>query len=186
MAAGVAAALVAAGPARAQEISLEEVAAVEREERAALEKVEAAHGNKPPRELPSQERAQIIHEQQEATRSVLERRSIDPKAFAARVMRLSPAERAQVDAEKAKRDQEERERREREEAAAASEPEEVEVIRGIDEKHPVDLYRDPDEVEVEYLTEGGEADEAPAAKPQKGHQAAPAQKSSRGNKSRHK
>src|SRR4051812_39701947 len=183
MAAGVAAALVAAAPARAGEISLEEIAAVEREEQAALRKVEVAHGDKPPQELPSDERVQIVHEQQDATREVLERRSIDSKEFAGRVMRLSPAERAQVDAQKAKLDQEEKERREREQAAAA-EPDEVEVTRGIDEKHPVDVYRDPGEVQVEHLSEGGEAEEAPAAKPQKGHKAAPAQKSSRGHKSR--
>src|SRR5207248_1081223 len=83
----------------------------------------------------SEERVQMIHEQQEASRSVFEQRSLDRKAFAGRVMRLSPAERAQVDGEKARLDREEKDRRAREEAAATG-SEQVEITRGIDEKHP--------------------------------------------------
>ena len=175
-------------PARGQEISLAEIAGAEREEKAALERVEAAHGSKPPQELPSVERVQIIHEQQAASRAVFEQRKLDPKAFAARVMRLSPAERAQVDAEKKRLDDEEKERKAREEAAAA-EPEELEITRGIDERHPVDLYREPGAVEVENLQEEGAAAEPSSSRPPKGKTsgpAAPSTKSSRGKKSRRK
>lgn len=177
--------------ARAQsDISLQEIAAAEREEKAALAKVEAAHGNKPPQELSPEERAQIIREQQEASRAVYEQRSLDTKGFAGRVMRLSPGERGQVEAEKARMDREEKERLEREAAAANAQPQELEITRGVDEKHPVDLYRAPGEVEVEHLSEGGEAEEAPAGKPQKGHKAAKPVRAVKnpphGKKSRHK
>jgi len=164
--------LAASAAARAQDISVQDIAAAEREEKAAMMKVEAAHGNKSPRDMSAEERAQIIREQQEASRAVYEQRALDTKAFAKRQMRLSPAERGQVDAEKARMDREEKERLEREAAAANAEPEALEITRGVDEKHPVDLYRAPGEPEVEHLSEGGEAEEAPAGKPQKGHKAA--------------
>jgi hypothetical protein len=190
---GLAVGLVVSAAARAQsDISLQEIAAAEREEKAALAKVEAAHGNKAPQELSPEERAQIVREQQEASKDVFERRSLDAKTFAGRVMRLSPAERGQVEAEKARLDQEEKERLEREAAAAAAnaEPGELEITRGVDEKHPVEVYRAPGEPEIEHLSEGGEAEEAPAAgKPQKGHKAvkaAPLKNPPRGKKSRHK
>jgi len=165
-------AVVAVAPraARAQDISTQDVAAAEREEKAALAKVEAAHGNKPPQEMSAEERAQIIREQQEASQAVYARHSLDTKAFAKRVMRMSPGERGQVEAEKARMDQEEKARLERE--AARAEPEDFVITRGVDAKHPVDVYRAPGEPEVEYLSEGGGGEEGPAARPQKGHKAA--------------
>lgn len=180
--------LALSAAARASDLSLEDIATAEREEKAALAKVEAAHGNKPPRELSAGERVQIIREQQEASKAVYAQRSLDAKTFATRVARLTPAERAQVDAEKARMDQEEKERLEREAAAANAEPQPLEITRGVDEKHPVDLYRAPDEPEVEHLSEGGEPEEAPAAKPQKAHgkPASGPKNPSHGKKSRHK
>jgi hypothetical protein len=183
-------ALAVAAAARAQsaDISVQDIANAERDEKAAVAKVEAEHGDKPPQELSSGERSQIVREQQAASRAVLEQRSLDAKALATRVMRLTPDERAQVEAEKARMDQEEKARLEREAAANAA-PQEVEITRGVDEKHPVDLYRAPGEPEVEHLSEGGEADEAPEAKPKKGHQggkAPPMKNPPHGKKSRHK
>jgi len=178
--------------ARAQDISVQDVAAAEREEKAALAKVEAAHGNKPPQELSAEERAQIIREQQEASQEVYARHSLDTKAFAKRQMRMSPSERGQVEAEKARMAEEEKARLEREAAAAKAEPEELVITRGVDEKHPVDVYRAPGEPEVEYLSEGGEGQEGPAARPQTGHKAAAPSKPvklknpPRGKKSRRK
>ena len=167
---------------RAGELSLAEIASLEREERIALERVEAAHGNRLPQELSGDERARIIHEQQAASRALFEQRSVDPKAFARRTMRLTPAERAQVNAEKRRLDQEEEERRAREAAAADAGAGELEVIRGIDERHPVEVYRDPEAVEVEYLQEGEGAAGASAAEPRK----APPKKSSRDRRRRRK
>lgn len=169
-------------PARAQEISLLDIAIAEREEKAALERVEKEHGNKPPQELKSGERAQIIREQQAASRAVFEERKLDPKAFAGRVMRLTPTERALVEAEKKRLDDEEKAALEK-----AKESEELEITRGIDDAHPVDVYREPGAVPVENLQEEGGAVEA--GKPQKASKpsrAAAPQKSPRGKKSRRK
>jgi hypothetical protein len=195
MAVGVVVALVAAMPARAQDISIKDIAETERAEQDALKKVEAAHGNKPPQELSTQERAQIAHEQQDASGSALEQRSVDRKEFAKRVMRLSPAERAQVNAEKTRMDQEEKQRLARD-AAAAAEPQELVITRGVDEKHPVDVYRAPGEPEIEHLSDGSGGEEGPPAKPsksqksQKSHKpprgSGATQKSIRGHKSRRK
>lgn len=178
-------ALLLALPARAAELSLQEIAVAEREERAALEKVNAAHGHKPPQELSAEERSQIIREHQAASRAVFEQRSIDPKAFALRVMRLTPAERAQVEAEKQRMDKEEADRRAREaEEKARADAQEPEVILGIDERRPVDVYLDPDAVPVESLQAEGEAAEPPPEAPAK--PARPPQKTPRGGKSRNK
>jgi hypothetical protein len=171
------------GRVRAQEISLEEIAVTEREERAAMGRVEAAHGSKLPQEHSSTERVQIVREQQAASREVFEQRKLDPKAFARRVMRLSPSERAEVDAIKKRMDEEEQERLEREKAAAAAEPEELEITRGSDERRPVDLYREPGAVVVESLQEEGAAEPEKASRPAR---SAPPQKSSRGGRSRRK
>jgi hypothetical protein len=179
-------AAAAASRAWAADISLEEIAKAEREEKAALAKVEAAHGNKPPKEMSAGERAQIIREQQEASRGVFAQKSLDAKAFATRVMRLTPAERAQVEAEKARMDKEENERLEREAAAANAVPPDLEITRGVDEKHPVDVYRAEGEPEVEHLSDGSGAEEGPAAKPQKANKPAPVKNPPRGKKSRRK
>ncbi|HVE87341.1 MAG TPA: hypothetical protein VND93_31005 [Myxococcales bacterium] len=176
-----------------EDLSLADLASLEREEKLALAAVEAAHGNRPPQQLSADERAQLIHEQQAASRAVFERHSVDSKVFAHRQMKLSPGERAQVDAEKARLDKAEADRLAREEAARNAPPEELEVTRGIDEKHPVDLVREPGAVVVENLQEGEGPTPQPSPakpqKPQKGHKPsrAPApQKSSRAHKSRHK
>jgi hypothetical protein len=183
--------LSASATARAQEPSLSDVAAAERDEKLAISQVEAAHGNKPPQDLSPEERSQIAHEEQEASREVMERHALDPKAYAVRQMRMSPEDRVQVEAEKQRLDEQAEQARKAQERAAqsAAEPQEVEVQRGVSEKHPVDIYRAPDEVPVENLQDDEAPPEPPPpAKPAKGSKASKTapQKSSRAKKSRNK
>lgn len=165
--------LAAASAAAAEEeLTLEQLAAMEREEQAAIDRVSAAHGNQPPHELSLEERAEIAHQQQEASREVFEKYGVDPKEYVGRTARLTPEEIDRVNAEKKRLDEEEKERLAREAAARADPPapapEDVEVVRGINEAKPVEVYREEDgPVEVENLAEiAGESaqEEAPARK----------------------
>jgi hypothetical protein len=163
--------LLAASAAMAEDLSVEQLAAVERDERAAISRVEAAHGNRPPQELTSEERAEIILQQQEASREVFERHGVDPKEYVMRSARLTPEERALVDAEKRRLDLAEAERLAKEAAQANSQataPEDVEVQRGISESDPVEVYReegDPGKVESLAEIAGQPSQEESSAKP---------------------
>lgn len=164
-----------ASAAAAEDLTPERLAALERDERAALDQVDAAHGRRPPREMPAEERAEMIRQQQDASRAVFERHGVDPKEYAVRAARLTPEERDRVDAEKKRLDRAEAERLAREAAAQAEPPapapEDVEVIRGINEANPVELHREEGgPVEVENLAEiadQAEEEEAAATAPER-------------------
>ncbi len=75
--------LSAAGTAvAADELTPEKVGQIKQEERAALAKVDQAHGGKKPSEMTSEERKQVIAEQAAAVDGVLQKHGVDSKAFA--------------------------------------------------------------------------------------------------------
>jgi hypothetical protein len=125
----------------AAELTPQQLALIKREEQKALDQVNAAHGDKKPSELSSEERRQIIEEQQKASREVLERYGVSPKDYAKASANMAGGQRAQVEAEeRALAAKEEQERR----AAAAKKAE-------------------PSEPVIEYGTPGSGAQKGKAA-----------------------
>jgi hypothetical protein len=123
------------------ELSPEAVARIQRDEKAALARVEAAYGNRPPSQLSQEERRQVVREQQAALEEVYARHQVSSKAFARHTARLGREEREQVDA--AHRELEERERTARQAPPEAPEQEPT-IQRGISESSPVELEVAPD------------------------------------------
>lgn len=74
------------------------MAQIRREQKAATDDVARRHGDKKPSELSSSERRQIIFEQQQAERAVLDKHGVDAKEFARYSTRMSREERAATEA----------------------------------------------------------------------------------------
>jgi hypothetical protein len=110
----------------AEDLPPEKLARIRRDEKAALEKVNAAHGGKKSSEMSTAERRQIIQEEQEALQGVLDKHGVSQKDYARQVARMGPKQNAQVDAaEKAL----EASKRSSESGGALS-PEEIPIERG--------------------------------------------------------
>ncbi|OJH33797.1 hypothetical protein [Cystobacter ferrugineus] len=82
----------------AEELPPEKLARIRRDEKEALEKVNAAHGGKKSSEMNTAERRQIIQEQQEAVQGVMDKHGVSRKDYARQVGRMGPKQNAQVDA----------------------------------------------------------------------------------------
>ncbi|HEX5747815.1 MAG TPA: hypothetical protein VFZ09_16340 [Archangium sp.] len=120
----------------AEDLTPEQLARIRRAEKAAVDKVNATHGNKKSSELSNEERRQIIREQQEASRKVMEENGVSPKDYARQSAKMGPKQNEQVAAaEKALEAQEK--------AAGAAkpsadkEPGEIQVQEGFSEDNPV-------------------------------------------------
>jgi hypothetical protein len=120
----------------AGELTPEQLARIRRAEKAAVDKVNAAHGNKKSSELSAEERRQIIREQQEAVRKVMDDHGVSPKDYARQSARMGPKKNEQVAAA-------EKALEEKEKAAASAkpssdkEPGEIQVQEGFNEENPV-------------------------------------------------
>jgi hypothetical protein len=130
--------LTASFAARAEELSPETVANVRREQKAADEKVEKAHGNKPHSEMSSDERRQYMDEQRQARMEVLQKRGLDDKEYSRYEARLTKDQRAQTKSEderlsaKEKKDEEEKKH-------PAKKEEAIPIQRGFGNSRPVEL-----------------------------------------------
>lgn len=123
-------------PGRAEDLTPEQLASIHRDEQKALDQVNAAHGNKPSSELSSSERRQLVHEQQEASRKVLEEHGVSAKDYARQTARMGPQGNEQVaTAEKALEAQEKAKAAQKKPADTG----EIQVQLGVDEAHPVTL-----------------------------------------------
>jgi hypothetical protein len=135
------------GLALAEDIPPEKLAAIRRDEQAALAKVNAAYGNRKPSEMSNEERTQSIREQQQAAQSVLEKHGVSDKDYARQTATMGPEEREAVAlAEKNLEDEEKaRQAREAEEKAKEKQPpEDVPIQMGINEDNPVELESSED------------------------------------------
>ncbi|KFA94662.1 hypothetical protein [Archangium violaceum] len=118
----------------AGDLTPEQMARIRRAEKAAVDKVNAAHGNKKSSEMSNSERREMIREQQEAVQKVMDEHGVSPKDYARQSARMGPKQNEQVAAaEKAL-----------EEKAAASasspqgkEPGEIQLQEGFNEDNPV-------------------------------------------------
>ena len=122
----------------AEDLTPEQLASIRRAEKAAVDKVNAAHGNKKSSELSAAERRQMIREQQEAAQKVMDEHGVSPKDYARQSARMGPKQNEQVAAA-------EKELEAKEKAAKAGKPEqakepgEIQVQEGFSEENPVML-----------------------------------------------
>jgi hypothetical protein len=133
--------------AAAEDLTPERLAEIQRDEQKAIEKVNAAHGNKKPSEMDNEERRQVAQEQQSATQKVLDQHGVTPKAYARSSSAMSREEREQVeDAKRQLATKEEQERLAKEKAEARPKSDRPLVIkRGYGDDQPVNVD-DIDEV----------------------------------------
>lgn len=118
-------------------IAPEKAAAVERAQAKAQAEVAAKYGNKKSSELTQDERRQMVKDQAEADKAVLEKLGVDPKQWARESMKR---DRDQYAKNKALvKEQDEKEKAEEERKKADASKKDVEVQRGINEDNPVTL-----------------------------------------------
>ncbi len=119
----------------AESLTPEQLARIRRDEKAAVDRVNAAHGNKKSSELSTAERRQMIREQQEAIQRVMDEHGVSRKDYARQSARMGPKQNAEVAAaEKALEEQEK--------AAGAAKPQqtgELQVQQGFSDENPVTL-----------------------------------------------
>ena len=127
--------LITPNLALAGELTPEQLARIRRAEKAAVDKVNAAHGNKKSSELSAAERREMIREQQEAVQKVMDEHGVTAKDYARQSARMGPKQNEQVAAA-------EKALEEKEKAAGAAkdkEPGEIQVQEGFSEENPVML-----------------------------------------------
>lgn len=122
----VLAVLTLASASSAAELPLEKIAEVQLAEAAALEKVAAKYGHRPSSELTTEERREMIRDQQRALEAVQTDTGVSQKEYARAVARLTPEENRAV----AKKIVELKAQRAK--AKAGPEPA-VEIYEGLDE-----------------------------------------------------
>lgn len=119
----------------AEGLTAEQIARIRRDEKAAIEKVNAAHGNKKPSELSNAERKQMIEEQQQALQGVMEKHGASRKDYARQVARMGPKGNAEVEAA-----EEALEAAEKAAQASKSEGSEgITVQKGFSNENPVEM-----------------------------------------------
>ncbi len=126
--------LAAPGLALAGDLTPEQIARIRSDEKTALERVNAAHGNRKPSEMDSAERRQVIQEQQQAIQEVRDQHGVSEKDYARQTARMGPKQNAAVEAAA-----KELEEKKAAEAAKSQEPGEIQVQQGFDDENPVTL-----------------------------------------------
>ncbi|MDY7233204.1 hypothetical protein [Hyalangium rubrum] len=142
--------LALAQEAEEQELTPEKIAAIRRDEQKAKDKVNEAYGNRKSSEMSTDERRQVIQEQQQAGQKVMEKHGVSDKEYSRHVARMgreeteavARAEKALEAKEKAAREAEQKKKAEKEL------PEEVPIQQGISDENPVELEASEDAASV--------------------------------------
>lgn len=125
-------------PAGAAEFSPEQVAKIRHEEKAALKKVDEAHGNKKPGEMDNEERRKVIEEKAVAAQAVYEKNGVSAKDFVQYSARMSREDQA-----RAKAEEQRLEEKAKAEAAKQTKPDEgareIPIQQGFDDEYPGQL-----------------------------------------------
>lgn len=116
----------------AEELTPEQIARIRRDEKAAMDKVNTAHGNRKSSELSAAERRQMVREQQEAVGKVMDEHGVSAKDYARQSARMGPKQNEKVAAA-------EKALEAKEKAARGKEPGEIQVQQGFSEDNPVTL-----------------------------------------------
>ncbi len=168
-----------------EELDAEKVARIRRDEQAALNEVNAKHGNKKSSEMSSEERRQVIQEQQAASASVMSKHGVTAKEYERHTARMGREGNKAVD-EATKRLEAEEQAKKEAEARRKAEPKEIPIQQGISEKNPVQLEgetgTESDPLVEQGVDSGDEADSAPEK--QADEEAAQEQRPSRGKRSK--
>lgn len=153
--------LLAPRLARAEDVPPDKLAVIQAEEKKALAAVAAKYGNKPSSQLSTDERAQLIHDQQAAAQKVYDQFGVSAKDVARAEATLTVEERKQLDAAKqelasagdSKTDKAGKADQKNQDGKAGED--EVEIIRGSSDEEPVEIYRDESDVETDRPDENG-------------------------------
>jgi hypothetical protein len=146
--------LAAPGWALAQDERLtpEQIAAIRRDEQKAQEKVTEAYGHRKPSEMSTEERRQMIQDQQKAGLGVMEKHGVSDKEYSRQLARMGREERQAVNQAEKRLESQERAAREAAEQKKAEQarklPEEVPIQQGISDENPVELESSADAASV--------------------------------------
>jgi hypothetical protein len=168
------------------------IAAIESELAKAQAEVAATYGNRKPSELSSDERRQMIRDQADAERRVLERNEVPAREWAHTVARRSRAEKAEVEREAAAIAEQEKAAQEAARKAGAS-PKGVMIVRGLGD-HSTVTVEDPEagpvdtepELSAETQEELQVLRQPQSAGPSETDQGGPAHKTRRSDKRKHR
>jgi hypothetical protein len=115
----------------ADDLNADSVAAIRREQHAAVDKVNAAHGDKKPSEMSREERREIIQEQSKARLEVLERHGVSDKEFSRYEALLSVDQRAEAKKEDERLANKEKQQKEEAKKKAKKDDEPIPIQRGF-------------------------------------------------------
>jgi hypothetical protein len=123
----------------AEDLTPEQMARIRRDEKEAMDKVNAAHGNKKASELSTEERREIIREQQEAARGVMDKHGVSAKDYARQTARMGPKGNEAVAAAEKSLEAKEKAAGAGAAKAEGDEAGEIQIQHGINEENPVML-----------------------------------------------
>jgi hypothetical protein len=126
------------GLALAGELSPEQLASIRRDEQAALDRVNTAHGDKKSSEMDNAERRRLIEDQRQAVREVMEKHGVSEKDYARQVARMGPKGNARVEEALRALEEKEREKAAREQKKAEDAPD-ISIQQGFSDKDPVEV-----------------------------------------------
>jgi hypothetical protein len=129
--------LIVPAIALAEDLPPEKLARIRRDEKAALERVNAAHGSKKSSEMSTAERRQVIQEQQEAIQGVMDKHGVSSKDYARQTARMGPKQNAEVDA--AEKSLDSTTKKASVEEPKPLSPDEIPIQRGWSDEAPVML-----------------------------------------------
>lgn len=130
------ASLLFSAPAFAQ-LSPEAVGQIQDEQKAAVDQVRAAHGNRSPKDMSPEERRQEDQEERKASLSVLDKHGVTDKDVTRYAARMGRSEQAQ--AEQARSQAEAKRAAPKGELPAPPGPVAVEVQHGVSDDHPLEV-----------------------------------------------
>jgi hypothetical protein len=131
--------LAAPGLALAGDLTPEQIAKIRSDEKAAVDRVNAAHGNKQPSEMSSAERRQFAQEQQKAVLEVREQNGVSEKDYARQTARLGRKQTAAVEEAAKQLEAKKAAEAAKGQPAQPQEPGEIQVQQGFDDENPVTM-----------------------------------------------
>lgn len=169
----------------ADELTPDKAAQVQHDRDKAMADVSKKYGNKKSSELSSDERREMIRDQREADKQVLEKNGVEAKDMARYEARMNLSDREATKAAKERIEQKEAADKKAAEAKAKAQPQEVQVQRGFNDNNPVTLEDNPNGQPIveKGLPQEAQDDQAAAGQRTDDEGAvAPAKKSAKGKK----
>ncbi|MDQ3264890.1 MAG: hypothetical protein M3Y59_14680 [Myxococcota bacterium] len=126
----------------AQQLSPEQIAQIQHDQRQAQAAVEKEFGDRPPSELTNEQRAALIHRTQAAGQAVFAKHGVSGKDFATQVLKLDRQRLAAVEEAEASLEEKEQAARDAAEKqrAAGALPADPEIFLGPNDQNPVEVY----------------------------------------------